>query len=943
MRKNIKRVISLLLVMSLLSPNVVYAEDDAGIFDSIGDWFNHAGEEASNIASDAWDGVSSAASDAWNGASSAVSDAWNGASSAVSDAWDGTTTWVGDRWNDISKWAVDSWEGISSWTVQAWDDSTKWVAGAWKDSSSFVSGKWDNFIIWVNTAVSGNPYSWMKTTVLENGVRGFDSYAAVRSFLDSEPDIDQINSFYDEELTELSLTDEDKKILWEMLQDWSNEKGLSETQVAELALPFLVRLVIEGESVIGEGTIFSGPVIGQYLVTILEAMNLDSADKATMSYKILHKTIEKLTRPVIIGDVDQNTLITEDQYYIENFSYLDGKYQVVMIVCQADEKTEYPSLKEGNLENVVKKYFPTDSVGEKTERDSQIGKCQDISFSYVASEEKETDEATNKTENTNSGKATAFWTDHYNYLFFIVTDQEWVESEYIDWLETVTTPGDNAIEFEVDMESDGSFYGINQVSQKYTINRIFDEEKFTVPMTGHGWAAERGNNLIDNIKGLIQGHHSVVVGDNNALNGPDRQTTYTDGSKLLIQTKYYNSASRSIAACFKEGKFRYVDSDGNPMAVEVPADQYQAAVEYMENRIKNGEVQGVTDPESAVNIVKKGNLTYQQAKHIAKAGTVESILYDSANACITATTSMGISAAVSFAINLWQGESYDTAIKESIMQGLQSGGTAFIISVLSSQLAKTGLNTAMIPASKVIVHALGPKVSAVIVNAFRPAGSAIYGAAAMQSAAKLLRGNAITATVTFAVLSAGDVSDIIRGRISWTQLVKNVSSTAAGITGGTLGYLGGAALGTAIMPGVGTAVGIIVSVAAGWGASEGASAIADMIAEDDADKMIRIIEEQFSTIAQEYFLNEEEVNESIENLQNILSAEMLKQMFQYKNHEVFARELIEMAIDPVVAQRDYIELPDEEEYSDYLEDVLESIYDDVNEETPDDTDKEGEE
>ena len=63
----------------------------------------------------------------------------------------------------------------------------------------------------------------------------------------------------------------------------------------------------------------------------------------------------------------------------------------------------------------------------------------------------------------------------------------------------------------------------------------------------------------------------------------------------------------------------------------------------------------------------------------------------------------------------------------------------------------------------------------------------------MQSAAKLLRGNVITSTVTFVVLSAGDVADIIQGRISWKQLAKNVSTTAVGITGGALGYLGGAA------------------------------------------------------------------------------------------------------------------------------------------------------
>ena len=85
--------------------------------------------------------------------------------------------------------------------------------------------------------------------------------------------------------------------------------------------------------------------------------------------------------------------------------------------------------------------------------------------------------------------------------------------------------------------------------------------------------------------------------------------------------------------------------------------------------------------------------------------------------------------------------------------------------------------------------------------------------------------------------------------------------------------------------------------------------------------------------AHEYFLDEDEVNQSVANLQELITAEMLKQMYQYKNHTAFARQLIEMAIDPVVAQRAYVELPSEDEYSDYLADVLEAIYEDVSGET----------
>lgn len=103
------------------------------------------------------------------------------------------------------------------------------------------------------------------------------------------------------------------------------------------------------------------------------------------------------------------------------------------------------------------------------------------------------------------------------------------------------------------------------------------------------------------------------------------------------------------------------------------------------------------------------------------------------------------------------------------------------MSVLSQQLLKTGLNSAMVSGTEAIANALGPKVCAAIINAFR-SGSNIYGAAAMKSAAKLLRGNAVVAGLTAVALSSVDIYDIVRGRISSTQLAKNLATTIGSVT-----------------------------------------------------------------------------------------------------------------------------------------------------------------
>lgn len=144
-----------------------------------------------------------------------------------------------------------------------------------------------HFIVWANMIAAGNPYSWISDAVLENGILAYDEYVEMLTFLDGNPSPDELHQRYDGALTELSMLNEDKTVLWQMLQEWSEKKGLSTEQTSKLALPFLARLLIEGETVIGEDAPLSGPVVGQYLLTILEAMNLDSAGKADMQLKIL--------------------------------------------------------------------------------------------------------------------------------------------------------------------------------------------------------------------------------------------------------------------------------------------------------------------------------------------------------------------------------------------------------------------------------------------------------------------------------------------------------------------------------------------------------------------------------------------------------------------------------------------------------------------------------
>lgn len=456
---------------------------------------------------------------------------------------------------------------------------------------------------------------------------------------------------------------------------------------------------------------------------------------------------------------------------------------------------------------------------------------------------------------------------------------------------------------------------VNGVEMNTAKNYV--EEKFH-DARGHGFAAENANDLYDR----FTGKDSRIVGGDNAKDGADRIV-----NGMNIQSKYCSSGSKCIQECFRDGKFRYYNPDGTPMQIEVPSDKYEDAVKAMQNRINRGEIKGV---ERAEEIIRKGNVTYEQAKNIAKAGTIESLTYDAVNGVQIGAYSGGISAAITFAISSWNGKNFNVALKDSVKAGLQVGGVAWASSILVGQMAKAGLNSMLVAPSDAIVHMIGSKLSANLVNAFR-SGTNIYGTAAMRSASKLLRSNVMAGIATVAIMSVGDVVNIFRGRISKAQLFKNVVNTSAGVAGGVGGWMGGAATGAAIgsaVPVIGTAIGGVVggligSFAGRTAANKVSHSVTDKFIEDDSKEMVRILEREFTAVSFDYLLNKDEAEKVVAKLQSNLDGATLKDMYSSDNRNKFARELIEKFTIPVVINRPVINLPTSEDYVQGLRQVLE--------------------
>lgn len=426
---------------------------------------------------------------------------------------------------------------------------------------------------------------------------------------------------------------------------------------------------------------------------------------------------------------------------------------------------------------------------------------------------------------------------------------------------------------------------------------------------GHGYAAEQGNNLYDN----INGRNAEILGDDNAKNGPDR---IVDGQ--LIQTKYCQNAKASVNSGFKDGKYRYLDCNGNPMQLEVPSDQYEEAIRIMEEKIRNGQVPGCKNPKDASKIIRKGNITLKQAINIAKAGTVESLIFDAAHGAVIGLSAAGISSTIILAKALWNGEDLDTAIDMAMYSGIQAGGITFVTSVVTSQVTKTGVSNLLIKPSNELVKLLPSTIRKQLLAAIRD-GAPIYGAAASKNLAKLLRGNFITQVITVLVLSSNDIWHYAQGKISGKQLFKEVTTLVSGLIGGSI-------VGALLVP-LGP-VGIIIGGIIGTGlSSEAMRRLLNQFIEDDAIKLVEIVNRRLAILANEFLLSKSELDLVVEILRGCLVYGKLLEMYASEDRIIFANELIKKCISSVIIWRASILIPDQVSLTKSITRVLMKIED----------------
>lgn len=409
-------------------------------------------------------------------------------------------------------------------------------------------------------------------------------------------------------------------------------------------------------------------------------------------------------------------------------------------------------------------------------------------------------------------------------------------------------------------------------------HRVFGQSE-----TSHGFAAERANHMLDRLRG----RDANVLGDDCAKNGADR---LVDGE--FIQTKYCNSARSSVNKAFvgDNGPYRYM-KDGRPMELEVPRDQYERAIKVMEKRIEKGHVPGVSDPQDARKLVRKGHVTYEQARNVTKFGRWEGLAFDARDGVITGMKAGGISFALTASIYYVRTGDRSMALRTAAIGAAKSFGTSFAVHVGTQQLHRVA---AVQKALLVIdVKHFSPSVRNVLERGWNVQGKSQLN--------KVLRGNIVTSFVIIGITVGPDAIKVVRGRISSAQFFKRLTVVASSVAGGTAGAVIGGAIGSTMGP-AGTVAGQVAGgVVGGFVASKVATWVTDRLAPDDAEAMIKIVQAQLEYLALSFLLTEAELDSVNERLSQKLTADSLEMIYAagYRRRATANRLLKPIVVDVV--------------------------------------------
>ena len=262
-----KRIIAMVLVLSMLS-SFAYAEEDQSAIRDIVEWAEGAWNDAAKWTEQAWNDAASWADNAWNDATKWAKQAWNDAPEWIENAWGDASKWVEQAWNDSSKWVEDIWGDASTWTAETYNSTSEMVSAWWIDTFNTVTKETDNAWQWITEASQTTKDAIIDTY---NDV----SDAVSKGSAEAEK---SLNDAYLGLLKQMLLDEKGISRIMETLKAYAEGKGILVPTLEYVLLPYLVELAQDAASNVKES--ISSLSVAQYLTGICEKAKIQTEEKA---------------------------------------------------------------------------------------------------------------------------------------------------------------------------------------------------------------------------------------------------------------------------------------------------------------------------------------------------------------------------------------------------------------------------------------------------------------------------------------------------------------------------------------------------------------------------------------------------------------------------------------------------------------------------------------
>ena len=401
-------------------------------------------------------------------------------------------------------------------------------------------------------------------------------------------------------------------------------------------------------------------------------------------------------------------------------------------------------------------------------------------------------------------------------------------------------------------------------------------------------------------------------------------------SHLNIISKYNSTAQRCVDACLNYGEIRHVNMDGSPTKIEIPRDKYEEAIKDIEQRVFNKETSPNINVETALEIFKKGNISYTQAKTLAKEGKIEGLSYYEIDGSIESDSILGISGMIEYALAIWNGVSREEALLKGITRSMKIFGTYFIDCLKIDDNDKKDEYKQFVNNNNITGDYEG-------IQLYRyPTNSLNYEKMYNSFDTKIHKRNSIVnsaeivGTITNAIFSSTDMKNVLLGETSGKSFIKKILVILLGILGGTLGWIFGSYIGktvAGVIPFVSQSIasilgGIIASLLIVMIFIAVSKLLLDKYIEDDTKELIDIFNQELQLAEISNMLTSKEVSLILKHITNDNIPNLLRGMKGSVNKRVTASTMINKECRFVLDARKHIIMPSEHEIINMLDTLV---------------------